>query len=351
MIQSIRMSRIILPVLLGIAVVVYMAWKQFDPEEFAKIRWTGHVWEWLLVGLGLAVFRHLAYAWRLRVLSNKEFSWLKCIELVFIWEFSSAISPTAVGGSAVAFFVMAQERVAVGRTAAIVLYTIVLDTLFFVVTMPILYLIFGSGMIRPEGGEMSGWHLTFWIAYGAMFAYGLVFYYGLFGSPQRTKRFLFWITNRRLLRRFRRSMIQLGNDMYTASMEMRKKRGGYHSEAILSTFLAWISRFLMINVLVIAFGTAISLNLWDQFALYARAQSLFMVIIFSPTPGGAGLIEVLFGGFLKDYISGATSLLVVSFVWRILSYYVYLLAGAIVVPNWLRRVISERRKRRLEHES
>ena len=70
--------------------------------------------------------------------------WKKCIELIFIWEFSSAVSPTSVGGSAVAFFVLAQEKLSTAKTATIVLYTVVLDTIFFVGTLPILFAFFGT---------------------------------------------------------------------------------------------------------------------------------------------------------------------------------------------------------------
>ena len=88
--KSIRWSRIIFPILIGIGVVVYSLLKQFDPVEFAKIEWNQHALFWVCLSLVLLIIRHLAYANRLRVLSEKQFSWKKCIELIFIWEFSSA---------------------------------------------------------------------------------------------------------------------------------------------------------------------------------------------------------------------------------------------------------------------
>ena len=109
--ESIKFSRIIIPVLIGLGVVAYLLWKQFDPEEFAKISWTSHTFFWILASLFFLTIRHLAYANRLRILSDKQFSWKKCIELIFIWEFSTSISPTSVGGSAVALFVLSQETV------------------------------------------------------------------------------------------------------------------------------------------------------------------------------------------------------------------------------------------------
>ena len=59
-------------------------------------------------------------------------------------------APTSVGGSAVALFVLAQEKLSAAKTATIVIYSAVLDTLFFVSTLLVLYLVFGWVMIRPD---------------------------------------------------------------------------------------------------------------------------------------------------------------------------------------------------------
>jgi len=166
--KSIRISRIILPILIGVVVVIYLLFKQFDPAKFAEINWSSHALFWIGLSFLLLVVRHIAYAARLRILSEGAFSWTKCIELIFIWEFSSAVSPTSVGGSAVALFVLAQEKLAGARVAAIVLYSAVLDTIFFVGTLPFLLLLFGPEIIRPNLlslDTLDGWGLTFFIAY------------------------------------------------------------------------------------------------------------------------------------------------------------------------------------------
>ncbi|MFT4974068.1 MAG: uncharacterized membrane protein YbhN (UPF0104 family), partial [Saprospiraceae bacterium] len=104
--RSIRTSRIVFPILIGVAVVVYLFFKEFNPEDFNEIQWTSHAWFWIGLSTSLLVLRHIAYATRLRILSEGQFTWKKCVELIFIWEFSSAVTPTSVGGSAVAFFIL-----------------------------------------------------------------------------------------------------------------------------------------------------------------------------------------------------------------------------------------------------
>ncbi|MBK9487580.1 MAG: hypothetical protein IPO07_01450 [Haliscomenobacter sp.] len=42
--KSISPYRIVIPALLGLAGVFCMLWRNFDPEEFQRIQWTGHVY-------------------------------------------------------------------------------------------------------------------------------------------------------------------------------------------------------------------------------------------------------------------------------------------------------------------
>ena len=330
-------------------VLKHFPWRQFDPEEFSEISWTNHTLFWILAAVGIIIIRHLAYAARLRILSEKAFSWRKCIELIFIWEFSSAVSPTSVGGSAVAFFVLAQEKLSTAKTATIVLYTIVLDGIFFIGTLPLLFLIFGTQMIRPgieSINDLGPWGYYFLFAYGVMATYTSFFYYGLFVSPKQIKRLLVGFTRIGFLKRYREKAIALGEDMIIASSELKKQQLHFHLKAFGATVLAWSCRFLLISCLIIAFIPSIPLAFWPQAELYARLQTMFVIIAFSPTPGGAGFVEVLFGGFLSDYVSSPTYATLISTIWRLLTYYSYLLAGAIIIPNWIRAILNERRKRR-----
>ncbi|HHS96019.1 MAG TPA: flippase-like domain-containing protein, partial [Phaeodactylibacter sp.] len=253
--RSIRTSRIILPILIGVGVVLYMLWRKYDPNDFAQIEWNQHTIFWVLASISFLIVRHIAYALRLRILSDKEFSWRKCIELIFIWEFSSAVSPTSVGGSAVALFVLSQEKLSAAKTATIVIYSAVLDTLFFVSTLFMLYLIFGSDMIRPATADQltaSGWEYAFLVAYLFMLVYGAIFFYGIFVNTQSVRWLLDKATNIRWLRKYKEKATLLGTEMAIASKEMRKKSWSYHLVAFISTATAWSCRFILLGCLVLA---------------------------------------------------------------------------------------------------
>ena len=346
--KSMRISRIIIPIILGIGVVGYLLWRQFDPEEFNKIEWQQAAGLWMLMAVALLVVRHLAYSTRLYILADGEFTFRKCIELIFIWEFSSAVSPTSVGGSAVALVVMSQEKISTAKVTTIVLYTVVLDTAFFVSTIPILYFLFGPSIIRPGMKGLyldDAWGLAFVLAYCFMALYGAFFFYALFIQPQQGKSVLGWIANLRLFRRWKDNIMALGEGFVEASTEIWKREPLFHVKAFLATAVAWSLRFFVINCLILAIVPGVSHAILDQWKLYARLESMFVILAFSPTPGGAGFHEYVFGGFLYDYIPVGIAV-VVAFVWRLLTYYSYLLAGVIIIPNWLRNIIKERRGRR-----
>lgn len=345
--ESIRISRVILPILLGVGAVAYLLWRQFNPEDFNEIRdWTTEMTLWVVLAVVLLVIRHLAYALRLRTLSDKQFTWKKCIELIFIWEFSTAVSPTSVGGSAVSLFVLSQEKLSGAKTATIVIYAIILDTIFFITTLPILFLIFGPEIIRPgleTISDFDGWGYSFLVAYVIMFCYGSLFFYGLFINPAATKKMIVGLTSWGWFKRFREKAVQMGDEFILASKEVKQKKWPYHITAFLSTAAAWSCRFFLLNCLIIAFVPGTSLDFMYQMALYSRLETMFVVMAVVPTPGGAGMAELAFWSFTMDYIPKEGIALIVATLWRLLTYYMYLFVGVIVIPNWIRKIMNKRR--------
>lgn len=336
--DALKPTRIIVPILIGLSVAAYLFYTQFDRDEFAQIEFPSTAWFWIFGSFLLLCIRHLAYSYRLKILSDGAFSWRKCIELIFIWEFSSAVSPTSVGGSAVAFFVLSREKLPVAKTATIVIFTVILDSLFFLLLVPILYLLIGESMIRPAL-EVQGkwaWHQLFWFAYGFMFVYASLFYYGLFMNPAGFKRILYALASVKILQRFKDKLQQMGDDMILAAHDLRARTFAYKLKAFAGTAVAWTCRFLLLNLLIIAFTPNIALGMAEQGQLFARLVAMFLIIAFSPTPGGAGFVELLFTGFVIDIVESSSRSIVIATVWRVMSYYLYLIIGAIVISNWLR---------------
>ena len=94
------------------------------------------------------------------------------------------------------------------------------------------------------------------------------------------------------------------------------------------------SRYLVINALLQAF---ISLSVIDHVHVLAKQLILWLFMLVSPTPGGSGIAEYAFGELLSDFTSSAMLLVALAILWRLISYFPYLVIGSILLPVWLRK--------------
>ena len=343
--SSLGASKWIIPIGLGLLVIGYMLWKNFNYQEFLNLSWNAKTFIFLILTMLVLVVRHLAYAWRLKMLCQAYFSWKKSIELIFIWEFASAISPTAVGGSATAMYFLSQEKIPGAKTVTVVLYTTILDTLFTLLSLALFLITLGPIMIGPDMEAFnikSGYGLSFALVFSAMLAYGSFFFYALFINPKQISRLLLFLSRIKWLRRFKHGLSQTANDIQQAARNLRKKTWLFHLKTFTATGIAWMGKFIIIPIVILAVVQHLELEFYDFILLLARSESMFSITAFSPTPGGSGFAEALFGGFFKDFLNHSNAL-IIALIWRLLSYYSYLIAGVIIIPIWIRNLVKRRK--------
>jgi uncharacterized protein (TIRG00374 family) len=87
----------------------------------------------------------------------------------------------------------------------------------------------------------------------------------------------------------------------------------------------------------------------DHFLLFARQLVMSNMMLLSPTPGASGVSELIFTQYLGDLIPvGATVIGSVSallaLLWRLISYYPYLIIGTIIIPRWLKVSFGSKKK-------
>ena len=350
-IDSIRPRKIVLPIVIGIAVIIYLLSRQLDIDELRAIRWTGYAMFWIGISVAVYMLRHLLNSWRLKVLSEGDFSWWKSIELVTILEFASAVSPTNFGGSAVAFFLLIQERISGARATAIVIYTIVADTVIFVITLPLLYFLFGDSIFVPAKEIHTVWGgllVTLFIVWVIMTVYGTLLLYGLFIQPRHLKNLLLVFSKWRIFGGTRKKIKQAAFEIEESSIHIRSQPFFFHFKTSLATLVAWIFRFFSISAILIAVSPSMSQTLYDHFILLGRGEALYAVTAYSPTPGGSGVAEILFGQFYSEYISRGIAV-VAAILWRLVTYYPYLFLGVIIIPNWILKILNRRRAEKVAH--
>lgn len=342
-------AKMMIPIIIGLAVVGWLFFKEFDPEVIHRIEWGSHTALGVLGILFLVALRIFGYTLRLKILGDGELNWRRCFEIIILWSFASAISPSAVGGTALAIVILSFEGLTVGRSTAIAIATLLLDLIFFVVFALIMYALLGSH--RFFGGESCGTGLGiqerfgsfqyfFFIVLGGMVVYLSLIFYATFGNSNALRGLLGRIFSIKFLRRFRRKALKTVDDIDTSAAIFRSKPPKYFLALLGSTMLSWTARFLLVNPVIASF---VPLGFWDHLTLYARNFVLWMIMIVPTTPGASGVSEVALSELICEFVPDPALSPVVILVWRSFDYFLYLILGMIIIPRWIRRVYANRK--------
>jgi uncharacterized protein (TIRG00374 family) len=336
-------NKVWIPVLIGLGIIFLMFY--LDPSinaQTLKGVFDGSIW-WILLAVVVILFRDLGYIFRIRAVTDKQLTWTRALYVIILWEFASAVTPSVVGGSAVAIFILNKEGIKLGKAIAYVMVTAILDNLFFVIGAPII-LYFAQGNIFPASRMMEmrlgrSLEVLFWISYGLYASYSLVMAAALFYRPRVFKWILLKIYSIKWLKKWKYSANEFGNQIIEASKELIGKDYKYWLPIIGATIFIWSSRYLMLNALI---GAYESLSVSEHVVIFARQVIMWIVMMISPTPGSSGTAEFFFGQFFAEFLNGYT--FVTSILWRMLSYYPYLILGAIFLPRWIKQVFFKKKE-------
>jgi uncharacterized protein (TIRG00374 family) len=339
--RSFSMGRVLLPVAIGLGITAILIWQTADVTALKAVRWTWGTTFWMLLAALSVVVRDYAYMVRIRHLTERRLTWWRSFVVIMLWEFASALAPGIIGGGFLfAILILTREGVEAGKSITIITFTSFLDGIFLAVMAPIMYFTVGrdalfSGVDTAAGaGPLNtGYFVWFWIVYFGILAYKLFVGYALFVNPVFVKRALVGIFSAPLLRRWRRNMVTTGDQLITAAHGLKRKGWDYWWPALLATFVSWTARYSIVNCILHAFHPSETLK---DGVIYGKQVIMGIIILLSPTPGGSGLAEFIFDDFLGMFI--ATGLApALALLWRLMSYYPYILVGVILLPRWVRR--------------
>ncbi|WP_347159130.1 lysylphosphatidylglycerol synthase transmembrane domain-containing protein [Pontibacter chitinilyticus] len=327
--------RILLPMLLGLGVIGYMLYRNYEPgqvQTFLNANIT-----WVSIALAVLFIRDVGYIYRIRHITDKALSWRRSFQVIMLWEFASCALPSVVGGSTIAAYILFKEKIPLGRSIAQVMVTAMLDNLYFVVAVP-LVLLFTRGQLLPEMVSLNPalretLGIAFFISYLLIALYACLMFYALFINPKAVKQVLLRLGRKRLLRRWSQAFFRHANELLIASKHLRHKTTGYWVRASVSTIFVWTARYIIIGCLIAAFT---HLSLHDHLVIFSRNLIYKIVLFVSVTPGSAGIAEIAFPAFFGVFLGGFTTIVVL--LYRLLTYYLYLLIGAIIFPRWAARV-------------
>ncbi len=326
------MWKVLVPVLIGLGVVAWLFHREFNADVWTTIHFDPRVIACIALAWLCMAGRDFGLTWRFRSLTDRDITWWQALKVNFMCEFTSAVTPSAVGGSSLGMIFLHHEGIALGRATTLMMTTLFLDELFFVVACPLIVAfipydeLFGFSHTKFE----VGLKLVFWIVYAILFAWTLILFFGIILRPQGVRKALIWLFGLRPLRRWRASVEALGDNMVATAASLRTRSWRWWGEAFFATALTWTSRYLVVNALFLGFVPGA-----DQLVVFGRQFVVWVVLMVSPTPGGSGVSEWLFTEYYGDMLHNTSVALIIALFWRIITYYVYLIVGVFLAPSML----------------
>jgi uncharacterized protein (TIRG00374 family) len=304
-------------------------------DILTEISWKPASIFWIFLAMLCMVGRDFFYMLRIRILTKKQLSWKKAFNVILLWEFASALSPGVVGGAAVAMFILNKEKINLGRSTAIVMITALLDNLFFILLIPLVFCFISSNMLFPNATWVDkSIALIFWGGFGIIALVCVLLFMSVFLYPKAIGQLLFKLCQLPFLRKFQGKMVSLQQDLQLTSTEMKKENKRFWFGSFGATILSWTCRYLVINCVLAAF---LPISFFNHIFILGKQLVLWIFMLISPTPGASGIAEFAFGELMGEFSSSILLIVALAVIWRLISYFPYLILGSILLPKWLQK--------------
>ncbi len=335
--KTLNVKKVWFPIVCGLLITGFLFYRSGKISSEIVTLLSEPNWYYLYMAFFAILLRELGHIYRLRILSNSNLSWASCFYVAILWEFGTAVTPSVVGGGLVAIFLLSKEGLSLGRSIAYIMVTGIMDNLFFLLAGS-----FGfGGLYEPifamAGQLSSSIKAFFFIVYSFFLLYNLVMTIGIFINPKLLKWILIRLTSIGLLKRWRRSAYRLSKDIIVTSHEFRGKGLGFWCKILLCTLLTWSVRYILMNCLMAAY-TPVSFG--QHLAILGKQVVMWALMLVPVSPGGSGIAEFWFQKFFEPILGDYTLLIVL--LWRIATFYLYLILGAVLLPKWIQRKFKGR---------
>ena len=332
---------IILSLVLSISIIILIFIFTFNADTFNYLSSTSIRYEFFVVAVFLNIITWVLWSLRLKVLSNAcendfNISLWSSLKIIITNLFLAGITPSMAGGEPVRIYLLKKEGLNVGSATASVLGERLIDALFILICVPFAFFIIRErisiGLIR--WGLLVG--VVFFILFFILIAYSIK-------NPKKTKSFLIFITNKlkRVIKKDSKTAkkiidrINCEVDNFHSSMVFFVGEGkkAFIIAGILTVFY-WSVGFMIPSMLLLGLG------LEPFFIESYAAQVLLIVIIMMPTtPGSSGMTELGVGG-LYTVLIGSSLIGVFVLLFRLITYHMNLIAGAIFQYKVFKSVAS-----------
>ena len=335
--NPIKFTRILIPLVMGLAVTIWLLLHEFNISTFTSFRHFSDYSYFILLAILLMALKDFAMIWRFRILTNNDLSWRQAFHINVLSEFTTAVTPVAIGGSSLVAIFLNKEGVSIGRSTSIMFINLILDELFFILVCPVfLYFTPIDELFNHSTVLVSSFELIFKTAFILRFLWILFLYIGIFKKTKWIIKLIDLMFRVPVIRRWKSKANVFSDSLHQASCEIASYSPLFWFKIMVITFFAWTVRFLVVNVIILAF-----VPVDNHMLVFARQLIMWFVMIASPTPGGSGVSELAFKDYFSDIILSDSAAISAMLVWRIITYYAYIVQGAIVIPKWIKKSLKK----------
>jgi len=311
------------------AVVIWYTYTPGILEHLAWKRMPG-----LVIALVVSFLRVWATAAKFRVLSEGIISWLGAFRITLSWDFTSAVTPSTIGGAPMATYAMTKEGLKLGEATAIILYSVLLDQIWFALAIPILLI---SGIfyeVVPPASGMIG-EASMIILYVFLLSYAGLLAYGVLVNPAAIKKVVKFVFKLPFLNKWEEKISGEAENLESYAHQLRKKPFSFLLRAFLCSTTSWLCRIALPTIVILSLLPA------PEVLSVLRSLAMNLTFLVVPTPGGSGGVEGLFVLFQAPLISREYFIGLALFLWRIISYYITIGIGMAATTWYINRQVVE----------
>jgi uncharacterized protein (TIRG00374 family) len=287
---------------------------------------------WLLPALAVPVFDWLGGGLRLKVLLapvGERLRLFVCAQIAAVTTATAWLTPSGAGGGPAQIYGMTRNGIPLGRAGAVNAATF-LSNLTFLALAGLTAWAAGAGsdlehIVLPVG-RLSAGVLFLWCAWGMAAAVLVILLLAFVpGALTRLARRLFRRSTRLDRWLLHLDELRLGILTYVWSGKTAFVAG------VLAAGVHFGSRIVLGWILLRGFG--VEAPFWHIVALHTMIQFL---LVFMPTPGGAGIGEVVTSVVMAPFLPGAL-LVPYTALWRFFMTYIPVAVGGGLLLTWLGR--------------
>ncbi|MGM0545954.1 MAG: lysylphosphatidylglycerol synthase transmembrane domain-containing protein [Bacteroidota bacterium] len=317
---------------LSVATMAFVIWLTYTPgvlEHLKAKRLPG-----LIIAIVVSFLRLGFSAAKIRYLSEKALDWMASFRVMLSWDFTSSVTPSVVGGAPMGTYAMTKEGFNFGQSTAIVLYSLLLDQLWFAIAVPILLVAGLFFEVIPNSTGFVG-HVSMVLLYIGLLSYAGLLSYGVLKNPNAIRKVVNWLIKLPVLRRWSDTIADEVDNLVEYSHELRKKPKSFLLKAFFLSTMSWLCRIALPTIVVLSLLPA------DVILSVLRSLAMNLAFLIMPTPGGSGGVEGLFAIFQGPLMERKAFIGLAVFAWRVISYYISIGLGIMATTWYINRSVVD----------